>query len=144
MKRILLTCCLVLITQNIYSQILWEINYDSAPRSPPSAILTTDSNFLVGTGDMRILKFDANGNYNGLFYQLPNNDAFWTSLDISDNKIIGHGYHSSGYNIFYNIIDSTGNQVNYYNVSSGQSGPGDVIVVNNMRDGRKHILMGLP
>jgi len=105
LKRLLLflTFCSILITQNIYSQILWEVNYDSFLRSPASAILKTDSNFLVGTGDMRILKFDANGNYNGLFYQLPNNDAFWTSLEMFDDKIIGHG-GIPGYNIFIKVL----------------------------------------
>ena len=117
------------LTSTIFSQVQWEKNFEGDRYFASTILRQDDGTFLIGTGDMKVHKIDASGNYIELFYQLQNNTGSWSSFEKNGDNFVGHG-GASGYNIFTNIIDANGDQISYNTVSAGggYSGSGDIII----------------
>ena len=77
-----------------------------------------------------MLEYDAGGDLLGTIIELPGEDVgTWTNLYIENGHFIGHG-GEAGYNIFVSEHTIDGSQLTYANVTSGQSGAGELIDVN--------------
>ena len=110
--------------------ILYEIEGPDEPRTPASQVLAEGNEVFVGTGGLRVLGYSGEGDFLGTHIDMPGEDVgTWTNLYIENGHFIGHG-GEAGYNIFVSEHTIEGSQLTYANVTSGQSGAGELIDVN--------------